>query len=443
MRNSFVRLQLLTGAAVLGFTCLFSTVTAQAQEYSISELYQLARAKDPALNRAFAQLDMGKAEKDIYRAAFIPRLNGNVARKQFWPTVENYESQDITGHYYGYSYGLTGGVPLLNMAAYYQIGAADANINSADAGVNLARQELMVRLFDTCIRYLKAVGDEKLFRDDMARLAQILDQAQAFRKAGTGDVIAVYEAKARLDSAAADLVKAEGIRKMAQQMLESLSGVTVESVKDITSPENFTAQGEPLDWWLATMQRWNPSIIQARYDLDAATEMRKSAHAGHLPTVTANYGYTVDKGSTFLPDVITEQYYIAMGLSIPIFSGGEISARVRRAAAVEAENRATLKEADEKAVNRLKELYLNLEHNISLHDAYRQKHESAEMKLKAVRKGKEIGTRTSIDLLNAEQDYAVSRRDLSHVRYDIALRRVQLKAVAGTLSEEDMETINR
>lgn len=436
-------LQTLTGAAVLALACFFSAVNAQAQEYSISELYQLARAKDPALNMAGSRLDVGKAEKDISRAALMPRLNANATIKQFWPTVENYESADITGQYYGYSYGITGGMPLLNMASYYQMNAADANIGSADSGVNLVRQELMVRLLDAYLRYLKASGDEKLFREDMGRVARILEQSEAFLKAGTGDVIAVYESKARMDSAAADLVKAEGARKMAQQQLESLTGVIVASVKDITFEGNFTAGTETLDWWLETMKQRNPSLAQARYDLDAAGAMRKSANAGHLPTVNANYGYTVDKGSTFLPDVVTEQYYVVLGLSFPIFSGGETSARARRAAALEAENRAALNEANDKAVNHLKEIYLNLKYNISLYEAYRQKNESAEVKFKAVQKGKEIGTRTAIDLLNAEQDYAVSRRDLANIRYDIALMKAQLKAAAGTLSEEDLETISR
>lgn len=431
-----------TGAALLSVMVLLpGTAFSAVTEYSIIELYNLAKAKDPALNRAGAQLESGRADKDIATAGLMPRLNAIAGRKQFWPTVENYQSSTIDGHYYGYNYGLTGGVPLLNMGAYYQMHAADSGVSGAEAGLALARQDLMIRLVDAYTRYLKASNDIALIREDMGRTNKILEQAEAFLKAGTGDVIAVYEAKARMDSAAAELVKAEGGQKIVRQRLANLTGLNIESVKNISFDEKLSLMLEPLDSWLETMRQRNPAILQARYELTTAEEMRKSANAGHFPTVSAIYGYTVDKGSTFLPDVITEQYYLGFNVNIPIYAGGETSGRVRRAMALEMENRAALDDAGDRAVNRLHEAYLNLQYNFSLYDAYRQKNESADVQLKAVQKGREIGTRTAIDLLNAEKDYAVSRRDLANIRYDILMKQVELKAAAGILDESDLADI--
>jgi outer membrane protein len=88
---------------------------------------------------------------------------------------------------------------------------------------------------------------------------------------------------------------------------------------------------------------------------------------------------------------------------------------------------------------RVKEAFLNLQYNVSLADAYKRKHESAELQLKATRKGREIGTRTAIDLLNAEQTWAVSRRDLSSALYDNLLRHLELRAAAGILADDDLQ----
>lgn len=415
---------------------------AHAQQRDLMELYRLAKAKDPVLARADARLESGRADKEIALAALLPRINANGSVRQFWHRVVDFAPAPIDGEFTGYSYSLGGEVPLFSMPSYYQISSADAGIKSAESGVQATRQDLIVRVTDAYIKLLKATADERLFRDELARVGKIVEQAQAFLAAGTGDIIAVYEAKARFDSASADLVKTEGMIRLAQQNLASLSGVTVEAIKEITVTEPQGAQPAELEWWLDTMRQRNPALIQAREDLLQSEESRKAAKAEHYPTLQGNGGYKVDKGSTFLPKVETTQWYAGIQLEVPIYSGGETSARTRRALAGELERRAMLDDAQEQAIKRLKEAYLNLQYNVSLVDAYRRKHDSAEMQLKAVQKGRSIGTRTSIDLINAEQTYATSRRDMEAALFDNLQRRLELKSAAGILSEDDFVTVN-
>jgi outer membrane protein len=349
----------------------------------------------------------------------------------------------IKGEYTGYSYGIGGGVPLLNLSAIYQLSAAAAGIESAESGLQTAHQDLIVRLFDAYLGCLKAYADEKLYRNELDRIGKVLAQAEAYLKAGTGDIIAVYEARARLDAAAADLVKAEGQIRLARQKLASLTGIDPESVVEI-APANYNGPEPPdLEWWLTQMRQRNPLLEEARKSLRQAEEGSRAAFAAHYPTLSANGGYTVDKGSTFLPDVATEQWYVGASLSIPIYSGGDTTARTQRALAGESDRRAALSDTEERAVGRLKESFLKLQHNVSILAAYKRKYESAEMQLKAVQKGREIGTRTAIDLLNAEGALALSLRDLTSSRYDVIMKQIELKASAGILGEEDIVSVGR
>jgi outer membrane protein len=434
MRNNYSKI-----VAIFAISLALSVIPlyARAEERNIMELYRLAKAKDPAVSRAEAQSEAAKADREIARAALLPRISGNGAIRHFWHEVLGY-SQDADGDYTGYSYGLSGTQSIFNMSNRYQVSSADAGIGSAEFGIQAVRQDLMVRLLDAYVKYLKAKADEKLYRDELTRVGKVLEQIQAFLKAGTGDIIAVYEGKARLDSAAADLIKTEGQLRLAQQNLASLTGVAVEGVRDIPVVKSAGPQPAELEWWIETMQQRNPSLLQAKQDLLQAEESRKAANAGHLPTISGSGGYTVDKGSTFLPDVETKQWYAGVSLQIPIYSGGETTARTRRALAGVSERRATLDDAQIQTIRRLKEAYLNLTYNHSLVEAYQRKLESAELQLKAVQKGREIGTRTAIDLLNSEQGYAVSRRDLTAALYDNVLLQLQLKANAGILADEDM-----
>lgn len=432
------RLRIIIIALLFLTTTSLLKITAYAQERDILELYRLAKAKDPALISAEAKLKSANADKEIARAALIPRVSANGAVRQFWHKVIDYSPTAINGDYTGYSYGIGAGIPIFNMPSYYQISAAASGINSAEFEIKAVRQDLIIRLVDAYIRCLKAKMDEKLYKSEFNRTAKAVEQAEALLDAGTVDIVAVYEAKARMDSAAADLVKTEGQLRLAQQNLASLTGVEVDSVKDITVTTFNGPQPVDMKWWLDTMRQHSPNLIQAREDVRQSEENRKGANAGHLPTLQGNGGYTVDKGSTFLPKVETQQWYIGISIAVPIYSGGETSARTRRALAAESERRAMLYDAEEQAIKRLKEAYLNLQYNVSLLQAYRRKHESAELQLQAMQKACNIGTRTVIELLNSEQSYAVSRRDLNAAQYDNFQRRLELKSAAGILDDNDL-----
>jgi outer membrane protein len=444
MRNKSRYATLRLCGSIITLFLLFSLfpVPVHAKEYELQELYKLAKANDPTVSRAEARLEAGKADKDIAWAALLPRVSANGSIREIQHRVLYYGKEPINGEYTGFSYGAGAAISLYNRPSYFQLSAADAGINSADTGLQAARQDLIVRLLDAHLRYLKARADEKLYRDELSRVGKVLEQSEAFLKAGTGDIIAVYEAKARMDSAAADMVKTEGILRLALQNLASLTGIVVDGVKDISVDKSSGPQPAELEWWVATMQQRSPALLQAKEDLLQAEENRKGANAGHLPTLSGNGGYTVDKGSTFLPKVETRQWYIGLQLNVPIYSGGETAARTRRALAGESERRAMLDDSQTQAIRRLKEAYLNLTYNQSLVEAYQRKHESSELQLKAVQKGRDIGTRTAIDLLNAEQTYAISRRDLTSALYDNVQRQIELKAAAGILNEDDLAAVS-
>lgn len=440
MRNRL----LLLGTVVLSAALAINPPNLVAgDQKDIMELYTLAKAKDPIVGRAGARLEASQADQQISWAALMPRISANATQRQFWHTVKNYSTtSNIDGTYTGYNYSITGQMPLLNLPASLQISAADSGRNSAEAGDLAAKQDLIVRLVDGYVKLLKAQADERLYKDELSRVAKILEQAEAFLKAGTGDIIAVYEAKARLDSASADLIKTQAQLHIAEQNLSSLTGIEVNSVKDLPRMDPRPPNPDDLDWWLETMQKNSPVLRQAVADLNQAEYYSSANRAGHAPTIQLNGGYTVDKGSTFLPEVETRQWFIGASISLPIFSGGETVARTRRAVAGESERRFMLEDARDQNTKRLKDAFLNLKYNVSLAEAYMRKHESAELQLKATQKGRSIGTRTAIDLLNAEQTFAVSRRDLTHSLYDNLLRHLELKSSAGTLTEDDLVKLN-
>jgi outer membrane protein len=321
--------------------------------------------------------------------------------------------------------------------------AAAAGLSGEQAGVAAARQNLIVKFTDSYFSLLKAQADRYIARGEINRLKQVLDQSQAFLKTGTGDIIAVYEAQSRLDGAAADLTKSESTLRLAEQKLSTVVGKPVTAIVNYLPQQPTGPEPDNLDWWVATMEKEQPAVRQAREALTQTSEQLKSAKAEYLPVLQASGGYDVNRGTAALPTAEVRQWFVGATFSMPLYSGGETAAKVRRAVASDEERRHIFDETMDQQRENVKQAFFNLRYNISYIKALEQKKASAEIQLAAVSKGRNIGTRNAIDVLNAEQAYSVALRDYKYALYDNFIRVIQLKSAAGTLADEDVSEVSK
>jgi len=431
MRNKKITLGLLL---LLAFGCWAESCGAE----NIWDLYLLAKSNDPALGGSEARLDASKANADIVFSGLLPHVDANATMSQISHTLINYGPEELHDSYVSRFYHVAVRFPLVHVPTYYNISAAKAGVKSSEAGVSAGRQELILRLSEAYFALLKAQTNERLVGEEIARLTQVLEQAQAFLAAGTGDVIAVYEAQARLDSVVADRYRYESELRLAEQKLAGIVGASVTDIEECLPPVPAGPEPDALDWWLAAMERQEPLIDQAREGLAQAMAERKAANSEHLPVLQATGGYIVSQGGVFLPEVETRQMLAGATLSIPLFSGGETTGKVRRAAANEAQKRYFLQEIRNRQQEQVKTAFFDLRYNFNMIKALEKRRASAEVQLAAVTKGRDIGTRSAIDLLNAEQAYSVAQRDLRNALYDNVVKGILLKVAAGVASEADL-----
>jgi outer membrane protein len=426
-----------TQPVALAATSADKAPPATAGSETLYDLFLLAKSGDPELGRSRSRLLMSEAETDVARSALRPRVTADFGTSYIDQTTSNIgprQNSKVTG----YNYDVVASVPILHVSTYYNLASAKATARGEEAGVISANQNLINRLAQAYFAVLKAGGDQQIAREELSRVKQALEQAQAFLRAGTGDIIAVYEAQARLDSVVADLTRSENSLTIAEQTLSSIVGKVVSSIADHRLKQPMLPAPNDLEWWLATMEERDPQIRQAQENLAAVAQQTKSAKAEHLPVLDANAGFDDSKGAAFAPTAETRQWHVGAVVTLPLYSGGETSARVRRATASETERRYLLDQVRQQRRESVKQAFFNLRYNVSLIAALEQKEASALVQLNAVKKGRSIGTRTAIDLLNAEQAFSVAQRDLKNALYDNVTRVVELKAAAGVLSEEDI-----
>ncbi len=410
---------------------------------TIWNLYLSAKTNDPALGRTEARVTGSKADSDQLRSGLLPHLDSSAGIQQISQTLNNY-STDVTKYdYSSLNYNVTARLTLLSVPTIYSLSAAAAGISVELAGVAAARQNLIVKLTDSYFSLLKAQTDKQIAQGEINRLKQVLEQSQAFLKAGTGDIISVYEAQSRLDGARADLNKSESSLRLAEQKLSTVVGKPVTSIVNYLPQLPAGPDPDNIDWWVTTMEKEQPVVRQAREGITQISEQRKAAKAEYLPVLQATGGYAVSRGTADLPTAEVRQWFVGASISLPLYSGGETSAKIRRAAASEEERRHIFDETMDQQRENVKQSFFNLRYNISLIKALEQKKASAEIQLAAISKGRKIGTRNAIDLLNAEQTYSMAMRDYKFALYDNIIRTIQLKSAAGILADADVSEISK
>ena len=410
----------------------------------IWDLYLAAKANDPLLGRAEARVTGSKADSDMLFATLLPHLDSNIGVQRLSQTLLNYNiSNDPNYDFTSLHYNITARMTLLHIPTIFSLSSAAAGVKVEEAGLAAARQNLMVKFTDSYFALLKAQTDKRIVLGEIKRLKKVLDQAQAFLKEGTGDIIAVYEAQARLDGAHADLTKSESALQLAEQKLSSVTGKTVTTITDYLPRQPARPEPDNLEWWVATMEKENPILRQANEGLTQTAEQRKAVKAEYLPVLQVSGGYDVNKGTAALPTAEVRQWFIGASVSLPLYSGGETSAKIRRAVASEEERRYTFNETINQLRENVTRAFLNLHYNRSYINALEQKIASAEIQLAAVNKGRGIGTRNAVDVLNAEQSYSIALRDYKYAIYDNVCMLIQLKSAAGILAEDDVFKISR
>ena len=409
---------------------------------SIWDLYLSAKAIDPALGRTESRVSGSKADSDLIFSELMPHLNSSAGVRQTSQSLFDYAATDQRYNFTAFNYNVTAHLTLLNVPTIYALSATAAALGVERAGLAAARQNLIEKLTDSYFSLLKAQTDKQIALGEINRLKQVLEQSQAFLKAGKGDIISVYEAQSRLDSAGADLTKSESSLRLAEQKLSSQVGKPVTTVINYVPQQPAGPDPDDISWWVTTMENEQPLIRQAREAVVQMSEQRKAAKSEYLPVLQASGGYDVNRGTAALPTAEVRQWFFGATISLPLYSGGETSAKVRRAVASEEERRHTFDETMDQQRENVKQAFFNLRYNISLIKALDQRKASAEIQLAAVKKGRKIGTRNAIDVLNAEQTYSLALRDYRYALYDNIIRVIQLKSAAGILAEADISGLS-
>jgi outer membrane protein len=419
-----------------------------ARAEDLLAVYQQAVQNDPQLQAAAAARDAAHELKPQALSFVLPNIQGiaetdkNTLRTQsanlFPPSGRrNFNSHDVQVQLVQ---------PLFNWQLIAGLGQADALVRQANNQFSYAEQELMYRAADRYFGVLLANDTLTFAEAEKVAIGRQLDQAKQRFAVGLIAVTDIHDAQARYDLTVAQEIDA---RKQVANALEALREVTGTGYENL-APLSANLPLEPpaggdAEGWVKRAVDDNPLVLAAVEATNAAQKEIERQRAGHAPTIdaTASYVKNSENASQFgAGEINGENTIYGLQLKLPIFEGGRISSQVRQAQKQYLESQQRLEQQRRATTRETRDAYLGVNVAISQVQALMQALVSNQSALEATELGYRVGTRTSVDVLDAERALFGAKRDLAAARYDYVLNVLRLEQAAGKLSQDDLVRVN-
>ncbi len=334
--------------------------------------------------------------------------------------------------------------PVFAAENYFNWRSAQASREQSGFALADTEQDLIVRAARAYLEVLRAEDRLLAAVAQEAAFARQLEQVQQRFDVGLVAVTDVLEAQAAFDDAQVSRIQAEGSQDIVFETLTTLTGVPYAAVARFTDelPIKDPEPGDAEQWVAAALDH-NYAIKAAERSLLAAQRTLRARKAAHTPTIDAGASFThfVTGGRSFLGGKTNETTF-QLSATIPLLQGGFLWARDAEAEARAEQARQLLEDRRRTVIRDARNLFRAAATDVDRVRARARAVRSAASALEATRTGYEVGTRNIVDVLQAEQNYVLSRFDFADARYTYVLDILLLKQAAGTLSADDLRELN-
>ena len=320
-------------------------------------------------------------------------------------------------------------------------------VAQAGTELDLANQDLVIRAAQAYFDILLARFNLSTVRSQKTAVSEQLEQAKRNFVVGTATITDQREAQARYDLVIAQELAAENQLRVSRQALQQLTGEPVEGeLAGLRADVSLSAPTpSDMDQWVEQSYAGSLEVMRARQSLEIAQTEVARQRAGHAPTLDA-IGSVSDAhqgSSAFGVGSDTLSAVIGLQFNLPIYQGGAVSSRTREALAQQERVAQELEDTRRAVAQATRQAYLGVTSGIAQVGALEQAVASTQLQLESTKLGQQVGVRTAVDVLNAEQQLAVARRDLAQAVYDTILNQLRLQAAVGRLVEQDLININQ
>ena len=337
--------------------------------------------------------------------------------------------------------------PLYNPERRAQSAQLDIAAQASEHEWQLAQQDWMLQ---TTQRYFDVVQAER-------RLALVQQQQQAVDKALTeardrfalGDVPVTdtHEAQARAQALAAQAIAARNELDMALQVLTDVTGLPVQSLQLQAPGRSVVSKAtEPLADWLQRAEQNNPMLKLQLAQAEAAQQDMEKHRAAASPTLDLVAQASRDRisgtGDFGSASNTQSQQMVGLMLNVPLYTGGWRSAKLQEATHLHDKARAQLASARLQVSQMTRAAWQAVQSGQARLAALDAARTASLARLASTQLGRQVGDRTTLDLLNAQNDASAAQLALLQARTDVLIGQLRLQAMAGQLDVQKLQTVN-
>ncbi len=348
------------------------------------------------------------------------------------------------GEFTAQNYSVSLSYPLYRLQNVETFEQSKLTVSAGETQLELARQDLIVRV---TLAYFDVLSAQDNLETILAQKRAITEQLAAAKRnfeVGTATITDQQEAQARYDLSEAQEAVAVfdlNVKRAALSQLIGRSAPALNVLRPGVLLEVPTPSRES-DWTERAREN-NLTVQQARVVTEIAAREIDKQRYGHYPTLdlVGSVGYS-ENASVLSINTNTTSAAIGLQLSVPIYAGGGIDARVREAVALKEKSLSDLENARRVAEQAARQSFLAVSGGLAQVRALEAAQKSSQLALDSNLLGYQVGVRINIDVLNAQQQLYTTQRDLSKARYDVILNGMRLKLTTGGLSEEDLQRVS-
>lgn len=424
---------------LIGGCILALSLTAHAED--LLKIYQDALGYDATYAGAKATYQAGIERLPQAKAGLRP--SANISAEAGVLTVKRESVSAETGGSAGYTLSLA--QPLYRKQNRIAVTQAERQIEQFKSQLSQAELDLALRVSQAYFDILLAQDNLAVSRSQKTAISEQLAQAKRNFEVGTATITDTHEAQARYDLAVSNEIRDQNELEVRLRALEQLIGrrpgelnTLKESIElPLPNPNN-------MDDWVSAALKTNPQVLAAQHGYEVSMQEIERNRAAYRPTLDL-VGRL--RGEVFSDDDLSfggnsQSAQVGVQLSYDLWEGGLRASRVREATANAERSRQDLENARRTVSFNARQSFLAVSNGVAQVKALGQALVSTTSALDSTRLGQEVGVRTSIDVLNAQQQLFQARRDLLAARYNTILSQLRLKSAAGTLGASDISEVN-
>jgi len=423
------------------FTCSWSVIALGAEfdgrevpGTTLEDFFTAAIDFSPTLRIAEENLNIGSARSRAAKGKLLPQLNANASLSD-----NRRNEQTLTQNFSGERYSLQLRQVLFDWQTFSQRNQA-----------NLVEDQLEIQYFGELATLLATVA-EKYFNvlqaddalesieSELEAVTNQLDQIQSFYDRQLAQITALLQAQASVAAVQSEKLTLQSELALHREALRSISGISAGPLFRLQDDAEIPPLENSINYWVQQARSGNHQILAQQLSLQAAQERISEKRGAYMPRVSL----IVQKQDTNLgfdnaPSPQTDNTYLGLDVSIPLYAGGSNRAAVSEARSLQLIEEYELQRVELEINERVRSAYLQVQSSEIRTEAARILAESTALSATAMQRGFELDTVTSVDVLNALRDQYQAERDLQSTRYEHVKFLLMLKRETGTLNADDM-----